>query len=590
MKTAQGKTNRESVHYSIVNHGGQSFFSGHAQDSVSFFSPSSIQLKLKIGSPDDQYERQADMVADAVVNSPAPDIQQQAMTEEEEWQLKSGSGLTAKAAPPDISQKIQTIGGGIQLPGKVNSEVSQKIGADFSNVNIHTGSEASRLNQSLGARAFTHGSDVFFNSGEYNPGSREGKRLLAHELTHVVQQGGVKSSNVKFKSDDSYSSSDNIGNNSFNNIELSSIPSIDLKVIQKQDVNGRIWTHSENDEGETERDSVMVRWTVPNWSISNWESNLGNLDDTQAIMGFFVFAAYPELAGCDHDTMLEFIRPFVARGETIVSESGARGLSEHVLAWATDGNISTSLIENYYNNATAPSETQIEDFFVALMSHNGEVSLQDVGFGDLETWLLSGQDFFNTRIAKHCFNILSPRFISRALNRIAIDPDLRSVSAQGVAAMGEYTNEAGRNNMFAEASVTAAKGLDLLGQTNQTSTGRNNAYNLIRQSGSTMQAILNSQEDIDDRAKATFNSVFDGTWSLIPGGGAITGALKEALKSTISRSIESMLTGTNFEQKIDRFRQGFNQAAMNLVEPGILDENQANIASNTLFSSSASID
>ncbi|MGB1451804.1 MAG: DUF4157 domain-containing protein, partial [Marinirhabdus sp.] len=60
-----------------------------------------------------------------------------------------------------------------------------------SNVNVHTGGVAAGLNQTVGAHAFTHGSDIFFNAGNYNPGSTQGKGLLAHELTHVVQQTGT---------------------------------------------------------------------------------------------------------------------------------------------------------------------------------------------------------------------------------------------------------------------------------------------------------------------------------------------------------------------------------------------------------------
>ena len=206
MKIAQCKTNGESVHHSIVNHEKQSFFSGQTHNTESFFSPVTIQPKLKIGAPDDQYERQADRVAEDVVSSPTPVIQQESMEEEEETlqlkcnecekeeeiQMKSDTGQSAGTAISAISQKIQNAGGGSHLSESVNSEMSQKMGADFSDVNIHTGPEASQLNHSLGARAFTHGADVFFNSGEYNPGSREGKRLLAHELTHVVQQGNEK--------------------------------------------------------------------------------------------------------------------------------------------------------------------------------------------------------------------------------------------------------------------------------------------------------------------------------------------------------------------------------------------------------------
>ena len=173
MKTVQSKSNSDTTHHAVLNHGKESFFSEKAERAAPFFSPAYIQPKLKIGSPNDKYERQADRVADAVVSSPIPAIQQQSMDDEEEMlqmkcsdcekeenvQMKSVSAGTSNTAPHGISQKIQNARGGNHLPESVNNEMSQKMGADFSNVNIHTGSEASLLNQSLGARAFTHGSE-----------------------------------------------------------------------------------------------------------------------------------------------------------------------------------------------------------------------------------------------------------------------------------------------------------------------------------------------------------------------------------------------------------------------------------------------
>ena len=64
------------------------------------------------------------------------------------------------------------------------------MGADFSGVRVHTGGQADTLNRNLSARAFTTGQDIFFKQGEYSPGSSGGRELLAHELTHVVQQNG----------------------------------------------------------------------------------------------------------------------------------------------------------------------------------------------------------------------------------------------------------------------------------------------------------------------------------------------------------------------------------------------------------------
>ncbi len=78
--------------------------------------------------------------------------------------------------------------GGQALDGAVQVQMSQALGHDFSGVRIHTDGEAHALNEQLNARAFTTGADIFFRSGAYSPQSSAGQQLLAHELTHVVQQ------------------------------------------------------------------------------------------------------------------------------------------------------------------------------------------------------------------------------------------------------------------------------------------------------------------------------------------------------------------------------------------------------------------
>ncbi|MDA0366241.1 MAG: DUF4157 domain-containing protein, partial [Chloroflexi bacterium] len=93
-------------------------------------------------------------------------------------------------AGPDVESSVRSAGGGQSLPGDVQAQMSGAMGADFSGVRVHADAQASSLNQSLGAEAFTTGSDMFFAQGRYNPGSTAGRRLIAHELTHVVQQSG----------------------------------------------------------------------------------------------------------------------------------------------------------------------------------------------------------------------------------------------------------------------------------------------------------------------------------------------------------------------------------------------------------------
>lgn len=92
------------------------------------------------------------------------------------------------------SQINSARGGGQSLDSNTAQRMGDSMGADFSGVKVHTDSQSDQLNQTLNARAFTTGSDIFFQSGEYSPGSSGGDKLLAHELTHVVQQGGQASS------------------------------------------------------------------------------------------------------------------------------------------------------------------------------------------------------------------------------------------------------------------------------------------------------------------------------------------------------------------------------------------------------------
>lgn len=120
-----------------------------------------------------------------------PHIMRQA--DEDEIQTKPAHSL-AESFDVDagVEQAIESQrGGGQAMSADVQRSFGEAFGADFSNVRIHTGTESDQLNAAVGARAFTTGSDVFFREGEYQPDTSEGKRLLAHELTHTIQQNAV---------------------------------------------------------------------------------------------------------------------------------------------------------------------------------------------------------------------------------------------------------------------------------------------------------------------------------------------------------------------------------------------------------------
>jgi predicted secreted Zn-dependent protease len=185
------------------------------------FNSGVIQAKLKIGQPNDIYEQEADRVAEQVMRMPEPRLQRQAEEEEEEEliqtkplaeqitplvqrqveeeeeeeeeliQTKEISGQTPQVTP-NIESKINTLrGAGQPLPKETRNFFEPRFGHDFSGVRVHTDSNANQLARSINAKAFTRGSDIVFGGGEYSPESSSGKRLIGHELTHVVQQKGL---------------------------------------------------------------------------------------------------------------------------------------------------------------------------------------------------------------------------------------------------------------------------------------------------------------------------------------------------------------------------------------------------------------
>src|SRR5690606_20191783 len=96
---------------------------------------------------------------------------------------------TEDTVPINVESMLKnTKGSGNPLKGNTKAQMEKGFGVDFSQINIHTSSSAVQMSKSLGADAFTNSNDIYFNSGKYNPSTKEGKHLLAHELTHTQQQ------------------------------------------------------------------------------------------------------------------------------------------------------------------------------------------------------------------------------------------------------------------------------------------------------------------------------------------------------------------------------------------------------------------
>jgi hypothetical protein len=212
--------------------GGGDFFAPASQSFTA-----SVQMKMAVNKPGDKFEQEADKMADKVMRMPAPaptkeeklqrqpeeklqkkeeekiqkavmpeeKIQKAAMPEEklqkkEDEKIQKAPAAEEKlqrkdsASAPTVSSGIQSAiqnktTGGQPLPSDIRDYMEPRFNADFSNVRVHSDPESASLSSQLSARAFTHKNHIFFSRGQYQPGGSEGKQLLAHELTHTIQQG-----------------------------------------------------------------------------------------------------------------------------------------------------------------------------------------------------------------------------------------------------------------------------------------------------------------------------------------------------------------------------------------------------------------
>jgi hypothetical protein len=146
-----------------------------------------LQTKLKINEPGDIYEQEADRIADQVIATPAHHAVSGASPRIQRFSGQSNGQMGA--APASVDQALASPGR--PLEPALRQDMEQRFGHDFSRVRVHSGAVAEQSARDVNARAYTVGHDVVFGAGLFAPGTHEGRRLLAHELTHVVQQSGA---------------------------------------------------------------------------------------------------------------------------------------------------------------------------------------------------------------------------------------------------------------------------------------------------------------------------------------------------------------------------------------------------------------
>ncbi len=173
------------------------------------------QAKLLVNAPDDMYEREADRIADQVMRIPAPQSVSQRLAitpviahqtqrkcdqcesgDEKLQRKESGNAAEVSAtAPPIVHQTLRALGQ--PLDAATRAYFEPRFGHSFAGVRLHTGEEADVAARGLNARAFTVGDQIAFAAGQYSPRTEIGSRLLAHELTHALQQRDAHTATVQ---------------------------------------------------------------------------------------------------------------------------------------------------------------------------------------------------------------------------------------------------------------------------------------------------------------------------------------------------------------------------------------------------------
>ena len=150
---------------------------------------------LEVSTPGDIHEREADLVADQVLRQEASEVKERRPGVQARPSPQTSIGVGSNG--DDLSDRLyRSKGSGSMLSDDTQSFFEPRFMHDFSQVRVHTDSKSAHMNQELGAQAFAHDLDIYFGAGRYDPHSVEGKRLLAHELTHVVQQQQSQGTNV----------------------------------------------------------------------------------------------------------------------------------------------------------------------------------------------------------------------------------------------------------------------------------------------------------------------------------------------------------------------------------------------------------
>ncbi|HKG62314.1 MAG TPA: DUF4157 domain-containing protein [Pyrinomonadaceae bacterium] len=267
-----------------------------------------IQAKLQVSTPDDPFEQEADRVADTVMRMPEPaatrpSIQRASLAVREDNDDDVVQRQADETSAPNVTTALAANvyamnGSGSPLPETTRSFFESRFGTNFGDVRVHTDSRATETARSINAKAFTVGPNIAFGPGHYAPHSREGQQLLAHELTHVVQQGASPVSETPLQS--KHAASQNAA----------------IIVQTKLDpLSSSVFIQRDNDNGSQPQSASALIDSYISWGNLD-EEELGHylLNHLPAQVGL-AFAVLNELPDSDRDDVAYEMSSYATRGK-----------------------------------------------------------------------------------------------------------------------------------------------------------------------------------------------------------------------------------------------------------------------------------
>ena len=544
-----------------------------------------VQSKLKVGAIRDKYEQKADRVADEVMRVPEPQVQRQAGNEEEKeliqarsiadqitplvqrqveeeeeeeelLQTKPVAEQPIPLAQQQVESEEKAFGddtfhsiagqrgtGGQSLDTETRLQMESIFKRDFSNVRIHTDARAQDLANSLNARAFTYKDDVWFGKNE----KPDDRRLLSHELTHVVQQSSSSSRGDKSAIPTSGSSSEIEAHHASSEVDNGTATRVRVAQSVHQGVNRWAilgsWRWPHPIHGEARMQEVAIRAGT----TAEWRSVLRSMDTEREFRDYlegFLLAALDELPrGAPR-------APRITAGGTAPGTPGAGG--------------GVSYGGQYYRaQITRPSDDQIRTLLRALYTLGGGLDLPDWGFIE------------RTPSLDQYYMPLLHRFVGRYQNLIIAEMSEvwrgGTMEAERIGAVASQGGAGMRLQMMQNAAAAALAAVDTRAAARNEVQERY-AMNIIANSGRIIRVVVETARLEMQMRESVANTIFDVVWAAVPGGQtAGVRVLNAAAKEVLKTGMRSMIRAAyeeNLTTRRDRIEEQYQRNLSLLVAGG----------------------